>query len=383
MHGSVGASGSTFEPHSHCHFPLIARPPARSVSAALIFMFGFHGALAVTAILNWKVPCDQPLQWFLLLFGLAGLAGSLAYFVLEVVLNREQLPGVPDKRKGGRTPKLVVATLLALAFGIGLMGTILLATGAQTSTCAVTAPIVHKWAYAAALAFCIFGSLLLFVPLIAVLLPFLALALMPLIACLATCAQWMDAAGRRGPFGAVGSLQRLLRLAPEEEAPLLGTNSNFALYVNTTALCWFFTYLLVEVRRNWLLACDAPLHVFVGAVAVLGLGLSVLDFMHDVFKDPMPPLTKAEQSSAKGWRKSRLAALAWLLGAILFWGALGLLWLQGSTTCAHTAPAIYRLALLLSVAFVVLVVLLLVILLLLMIDFCCSGRLHLYIVFDK
>ena len=91
-------------------------------------------------------------------------------------------------------------------------------------------------------------------------------------------------AGRRGPFGAVGSLQRLLRLAPEEEAPLLGTNSNFALYVNTTALCWFFTYLLVEVRRNWLLACDAPLHVFVGAVAVLGLGLSVLDFMHDVFK---------------------------------------------------------------------------------------------------
>jgi hypothetical protein len=316
MHGSVGASGSTFEPHSHRHYPLTARPPVRSVSAALIFMFGFHGALAVTAILNWKVPCDQPLQWFLLLFGLAGLAGSLAYFVLEVVLNREQLPGVPDTRKGGRTPKLVVATLLALAFGIGLMGTILLATGAQTSTCAVTAPIVHKWAYAAALAFCIFGSLLLFVPLIAVLLPFLALALMPLIACLATCAQWMDAvrrcpqltfrraayrarlrsllapapgcrrmqAGRRGPFGAVGSLQRLLRLAPEEEAPLLGTNSNFALYVNTTALCWFFTYLLVEVRRNWLLACDAPLHVFVGAVAVLGLGLSVLDFMHDVFK---------------------------------------------------------------------------------------------------
>ena len=51
--------------------------------------------------------------------------------------------------------------------------------------------------------------------------------------------------------------------------------------------------------------------------------------------------------------------------------------------CAHTAPAIYRLALLLSVAFVVLVVLLLVILLLLMIDFCCSGRLHLYIVFDR
>ena len=78
-----------------------------------------------------------------------------------------------------------------------------------------------------------------------------------------------------------------------------------------------------------------------------------------------------------------MLAAAWLLAIILLWGGLGLLWLQGSTTCAHTAPAIYRLALLLSVAFVVLVALMLVILLLLLVDFCCSGRLHLYVVFDK
>ena len=44
------------------------------------------------------------------------------------------------------------------------------------------------------------------------------------------CAQWMDAAARRGPFGSTGALQRLLRLAPqEEEAPLLPPTSNFAL----------------------------------------------------------------------------------------------------------------------------------------------------------
>jgi len=353
-----------------------------SVSAALIFMFGFHGALAVTAMLNWNVPCDLPLPWFLLLFGLAGLAGSVAYFVLEVVFDREQLPGIPDPRRGGRTPKLVVSALLLLTIGLGLFGVVLLSTG-PSSSCHVTSPIVYKWAYAASLAFSIFGSLLVLVPLLAIAMPFLAVLLMPFVACLAMCAQWMDAAGRRGPFGASGSLHRLLRLAPEEEAPMLGTTSNFALYVNTTALCWFFVYLLIEVKRNWLLSCDAPLHSFVGAVAVLGLAISLVDFLHDVFKDPMPPLTKAEQSSAKGWRRSRLAALAWLLGGILLWGGLGLLWLQGSTTCAHTAPAIYRLALLLSVAFVVLVALLLVILLLLLVDFCCSGRLHLYVVFDK
>jgi len=404
-------------------------------------MFGFHGALTVTAMLNWNVPCDLPLPWFLLLFGLAGLAGSVAYFVLEVVFDREQLPGVPDPRRGGRTPKLVVSALLLLTIGLGLFGVVLLSTG-PSSSCYVTSPIVYKWAYAASLAFSIFGSLLVLVQLLAIAMPFLAVLLMPFVACLAMCAQWMDAAGRRGPFGASGSLHRLLRLAPEEEAPMLGTTSNFALYVNTTALCWFFVYLLIEVKRNWLLSCDVPLHSFVGAVAMLGLAISLVDFLHDVFKarrrhnrtsrrstststaaaapapahepraprcthpshasplcappspapadtglplpqDPMPPLTKAEQSSAKGWRRSRLAALAWLLGGILLWGGLGLLWLQGSTTCAHTAPAIYRLALLLSVAFVVLVALLLVILLLLLVDFCCSGRLHLYVVFDK
>lgn len=78
-----------------------------------------------------------------------------------------------------------------------------------------------------------------------------------------------------------------------------------------------------------------------------------------------------------------MLAAAWLLAIILLWGGLGLMWLQGSHTCAHTAPAIYRLALLLGVAFVVLVALLCILALLLIIDFCCSGRLHLYIVFDK
>ena len=123
----------------------------------------------------------------------------------------------------------------------------------------MTSPIVYKWAYAASLAFSIFGSLLVLVPLLSIAMPFVAVLLMPIVACLATCAQWMDAAGRRGPFGASGSLHRLLRLAPEEETPMLGTTSNFALYVNTTALCWFFVYLLIEVKRNWLLSCDAPL----------------------------------------------------------------------------------------------------------------------------
>lgn len=161
-------------------------------------MFGFHGALAVTAMLNWNVPCDLPLQWFLLFFGLAGLAGSVAYFVLEVVFDREQLPGIPDPRRGGRTPKLVVSVLLLLTIGLGLFGVVLLSTG-PSSSCHVTSPIVYKWAYAASLAFSIFGSLLVLVPLLAIAMPFLAVLLMPFVACLATCAQWMDAVRPRHP----------------------------------------------------------------------------------------------------------------------------------------------------------------------------------------
>ena len=103
-------------------------------------MFGFHGALAVTAMLNWNVPCDLPLPWFLLLFGLAGLAGSVAYFVLEVVFDREQLPGIPDPRRGGRTPKLVVSALLLLTIGLGLFGVVLLSTG-PSSSCHRTDPV--------------------------------------------------------------------------------------------------------------------------------------------------------------------------------------------------------------------------------------------------
>ena len=56
-------------------------------------------------------------------------------------------------------------------------------------------------------------------------------------------------------------------------------------------------YLLLEVSRNARLPCDAPLHTFVGFVGALGLAFALVDFLHDVFKDPMPPVTKLEQGS--------------------------------------------------------------------------------------
>ena len=149
-----------------------------------------------------------------------------------------------------------------------------------------------------------------------------------------------------------------------------------------TALCWLFTFFLLEVRKNWDLPCDAPLHVFVGAVAALGLALSLADFFHDVFKDPMPP-TRAEQAALRSSRKRRAVVYGWLLLAVLVWGALGTLWVRTSTQCARTAPQLYRLALLTLIAYAALVTVICVVIVMLALDFCCSGRLRMVVVFEQ
>ncbi len=61
---------------------------------------------------------------------------------------------------------------------------------------------------------------------------------------------------------------------------------------------------------------------------------------YDVFKDPMPPVTKAEQLSAKDARKRRLYAYGWVLAFVLAWGCFGLKWLSEGSTCAATAPMV-------------------------------------------
>ena len=105
----------------------------------------------------------------------------------------------------------------------------------SSPACHLTAPILYKWSLAAVVAFGIFCSLVVAVPLLAVVMP-AAVCLGPLIMALAACAEWMHTAGQRGPFGTVTSLQRLLGLGidPESRPPMAPT-SNFALFVNTCA----------------------------------------------------------------------------------------------------------------------------------------------------
>ena len=68
---------------------------------------------------------------------------------------------------------------------------------------------------------------------------------------------------------------------------------------------------------------------------------------------------------------------------VLAWGGCGLLWLNGSQTCATTAPSIYRLALLLGLVYSIVVSLLLLVVAGLAVDFCLSGKLRMVVILEQ
>ena len=94
-------------------------------------------------------------------------------------------------------------------------------------------------------------------------------------------------------------------------------------------------------------------------------------------------MTKVEQAQAREERKRKLRVYLYSLGAVLFWGALGLVWLQRSETCAHTAPAVYRLALLLGLVYSILVAMLVLVAAALALDFCMSGKLRMVVILEQ
>jgi len=114
-----------------------------------------------------------------------------------------------------------------------------------------------------------------------------------------------------------------------------------------------------------------------------GLLLSLVDFVLDIYRDPMPPITKLEHTRAMEDRRRRIVMYGWLLMAALLWGAIGCYWLGGSSTCARTAPSIYRLALLINILYGAAVACLTLAVIGLGIDFCASGKLRMIVVLEQ
>ena len=117
----------------------------------------------------------------------------------------------------------------------------------KASTCALTSPVVYSWSLATLLLYATFASLVLCVPLLSVLFPVLAGALVPVISTLASLATWLSDAGKRGAFGAASILQRWMgshtgkeRHQQPHHTTLANPASTFALYINTSAIVWIF-----------------------------------------------------------------------------------------------------------------------------------------------
>ena len=87
------------------------------------------------------------------------------------------------------------------------------------------------------------------------------------------------------------------------------------------------------------------------SAAIVGIALSVGDFLREMFKDPMPPLTKLEHTYAREGRQRRMLAYSWLAAGAFLWGVYGAIAVSSSTSCSRTAPQLYRLSLLLTMAF--------------------------------
>jgi len=372
---------------------LVLAPHARmgrqiSTVVALLFLLGFHLTLIATAALNWELPCERPLPVFLLSAGVLGVLAAGLYALLEVQRNRDEDVLLPTEQMQppNRWLKLLVLLVLIGAIGLCSVGA---AMYDAAPTCAHTSPVVHTWTLATLLLYASFGLLVLGVPVLGFVFPMLAIGLVPIIATLVTAAGWLREAGKRGAHSAASVLTRWLRRGADDDVQqpppptIVNPASTFGLYVNTAALVWLFGFMIVEARRSWALPCDAPLGTYVLGVGALGVLLAVLDFVIDVFKDPMPPITKLEQAKANEGRRRKLIAYGWVGLVVVVWGFLGCLWVSHAKSCAVTSPTIYRLALLLSFLYVVVGGLAALAAVGIGIDFCLSGKLRFIVVFEQ
>jgi len=337
--------------------------------------------------MNWDLPCERPLPTFLLCAGVIGVLAAVLYSVLELRRGLEDGATLPTEMtpQPQRLLKVLVLLLLVATIGLGSAGA---AMYNAAPGCAITSPIVHTWTLATLLLYGAFSMLVIGVPVLGLIFPLLAVGCAQLASLLMMAATWMRDASKRGALSAASSLTRWLRLEESLQQPptptIVNPNSTFGLYVNTAALVWLFGFMVFEARRAWDLACDQPLAEFVLGVGVLGVSLSLMEFIANIFKDPMPPITKLETAApARDERRRKILAYTWATLLVVGWGALGCLWVNNAKSCAASSPTIYRLALLLSFVYLIAISLAGLIAVGIGIDSCLSGKLRFIVVLEQ
>jgi len=437
-----------------------------NVTVAIMILLVFHTTLLVAGSLNWNVPCEYQLSRFLVLYGAVGL--SFVYLLVREWLFYSRLGSWPST-----TSFLLLCVFYAALSGAGVVLTIY--TIRSRDSCRLSAPLLYRWCFAAALFFVILSVLVLFVPVVRIV---SRCVLAPVALCLIGCVETVGMDVDVGPVGegfmkddsgrrrtaqkefipaALMSCMGVLcapcyfvysatlglvcrpvsvflfklcetvgcvRMLPNGNiefrncfnectcgwmvrhctqclmAPgcLTPGRSIVGLFVNTSALLWFFVYLLFELYWNWNLLCDnavpdadhannwfewlkvlspSPVHWLILVFAVSGVVITLFYFIHDLFSTPRaPPRSAYEVHKWKMRRQLRVCANIFLFFLFCTWGALLLYFVCSQQSCANSSPGIYRLAWLLLLVFFVFAGLAVILFFCVCIDCCISGRLR-------
>lgn len=329
---------------------IVSEPPKRSLSSAfaLVFMLGFNAALIAAAAYTWNTECDAPLKGFLVSYAIVGLV-SCGLFFLQEFMGKE-LPG-------GKSLPYVIFFAFVLS---GITGTMYYS---KAERCVATATLLYKWAFAAVLAFAIFIWLVISVPLVKVITPLLGKLMKAVLGIVMVI------------MGMFTALAAGCESFSKSDSKASGA-SVFAYYVNCSALCWFFSYFVIEVWRHYDAACDQPLHIFILIFGTLGTFLTLCVFYWEVLGPDGP-------APGTGGSSQTMRIFLTLFAACMVWGALGANWYHSAKTCEDTAPTIFRLAGLLVLAFYVVLAMLALIGAMLGLDFLCSGRLRVVVILDN
>lgn len=222
--------------------------------------------------------------------------------------------------------------------------------------------------------------------------------------CVVEDEEWVRCVNPFSGLSGVGCAQSLLQvtLAPGCIVP---GRSLVALFVNTAALLWFFTYLGYDLYDSWEVVCESrnpsvpfnqdpilwltsgapsPIHWLLLLFSVAGLVLTILSFLHDMFAGPTPPpRSHYEAALWRGRRQVTVIGVSLLLMCLLGWGiALGYFTLL-SDECARHDPSLYNIALLLVTLLGLIAVLALLLGCCIVLDCFISGRVRLLLLLSN
>jgi len=191
-------------------------------------------------------------------------------------------------------------------------------------------------------------------------------------------------------------------MAPGMKAP---GRSYIGSFVNTSALMWFWCYLLFELFWNWNLMCEAagqgasshpmtlewlrslapsPVHWLILLFAVSGALWTIGCFISDLFTSPLaPPRSAHEAHKWKMRRQLRVCVHVVLCVLLCTWGGLLFYFTYTQQQCASSSPSIHRLGLLLLLILVVFLCLALLLFVCVCIDCCTTGRMRLVVLLSE